>query len=426
VISAPVAPAEAAGAVARSGRPSRVARQVVAIFVVPILAVAAVMPASALHAQERAAVDSSSARERSEVDGRVMRPRLRSLGPVSDVWVTIHRVASDSAGPLDSMRTDAGGRFRFRYLRTGSTDAVYFVSASYKGIAYFSRPLTPGRVSGDDAAIVVFDTTSIHFPLAIKGRHIVISSPSVDGSREVVEAYEIANESDQTLVSPDDAHPSWTAPLPAGVSSIQVGESDISPAAISAARGRVRVTAPFAPGLKQLSFSYTVPQSAFPLHVPLEQGATVLELLLEEPRAEAHGAKLKPVEAATIERRIFQRYLGADAPAGSSIEVRVPVIEVAANARVYWEIAGALAALMAAGLGAWYARARRRNALGAAAIAPAAPTQTETLARAIASLDAEFERAGAADANARAAYEEKRGALKRELASALDSPQHLS
>ena len=420
MIAAPFAPAEAAGAVARSGRPSRVARRVVAFLVV-----AALVPGRALLAQERA-VDSLSPGVRSEVDGRVVRPRLRSLAPVNDVWVTIHRVASDTAGPLDSMRTAADGRFRFHYRRTGNIDAVYFVSASYRGIAYFSRPLTPGRVTGDDAAIVVFDTTSIHFPLAIKGRHIVISSPSVDGSREVVEAYEIANESDQTLVSPDDAHPSWTAPLPAGVSNIQVGESDISPAAITAARGRVRVTAPFAPGLKQLSFSYTVPQSAFPLHVPLEQGATVLELLLEEPRAEARGANLKPVEAATIERRIFQRYLGADVPAGSSIEVRVPVVEAATNVRVYWEIAGALAALMAGGLGAWYARARRRNAVGAATFAPAAPTSTETLARAIASLDAEFERAGTADPSARAAYEERRGALKRELASALDSPGHLS
>ena len=354
-----------------------------------------------------------------------MRPRLRALAPVGGLWVTIHRVASDTAGPLDSMRVGADGRFHFRYSRAGKPDAVYFVSAMYDGIAYFSRPLTTSRVTGDDAAIVVFDTTSIHFPLAIKGRHVIISTPSVEGSREVVEAYEIANESDQTLIAPDDAHPSWTAPLPAGVTDIQVGASDVSPEAISAANGRVRVTAPFAPGLKQLSFSYRIPQSSFPLHVPLEQGASVLELLLEEPKAQGRGAKLKPVAPVTVERRVFQRYLGNDAPAGSSIEIEVPVIQAATSVRVYWEIAGALAALMLAGLAAWYARARRigRDRAMPASRAPR-PDATETLARQIATLDAEFESAGAHDDVTRTAYEARRRELKRELASALDASGH--
>lgn len=182
----------------------------------------------------------------------------------------------------------------------------------------------------------------------------------------------------------------------------------------------MHVTAPFAPGLKQLSFQYTLPQSSFPLHIPLEQEATVLELLLEEPKAEARGAKLKPQQPATIERRIFQRYLAADAPAGSSIEIRVPVVIAAANVRVYWEIAGALAALMAAGLIVWYARARSRGAMRTRT-ATAAPSATETLARAIATLDAEFERVPSANADARAAYAERRRELKHELATSLDS-----
>jgi hypothetical protein len=366
------------------------------------------------------AQDGAVAPTPSSVDGRVMRPRTTTLVPVGGVWVTIHRVGATSAGPLDSMRVGADGRFHFRYARAQNDSAVYFVSAMHDGIAYFSRPLAGAHVTGDDAAIVVFDTTSIHFPLAIKGRHIVVSSPNVDGSREVVEAYEIANESDRTLVSPDDAHPSWTASLPAGVTSIQVGESDVSAAAITAANGRVLVTAPFAPGLKQLSFSYNVPQSSFPLRVPLEQGATVLEVLLEEPRAQARGASLKPVAPAAVERRVFQRYLGADAPAGAAVEIDVPVVHAATSVRVYWEIAGGLAALMVAGLLAWYARVRRGNARVQPAGA-SAPDATESLAREIALLDAEFEREGATSADARATYDERRRALKRELATALDA-----
>lgn len=359
----------------------------------------------------------------SVVDGRVMRPKATALAPVAGVWVTIHRVASDSAGPLDSIRTGSDGRFRFRYTRGGRADAVYFASAMYDGIAYFSRPLASPRVTGDDATIVVFDTTSVHFPLAVKGRHIIVASPGLDGSREVVEAYEIENEGDRTLISPDDAHPSWSAPLPPGATDLHVGESDVSPAAIVAASGRVLVSAPFAPGLKQLSYSYRVPQTSFPLHVPLEQPATVLELLLEEPKAQARGATLKPVAPATVERRVFQRYLGADAPVGASIEIDVPVIHAAANVRVYWKIAGALATLMAAGFVAWYLRMRLRGARPTSA-GVRAPDATETLARTIASLDAEFEKMQTPSAEVMSAYEQQRLALKRELADALDASAH--
>jgi hypothetical protein len=383
---------------------------------------AVVLAALALLSRSSHAQDSGSvAPTPSTVNGRVMRPQRNSLAPVGGVWVTIHRVASDTAGPLDSTRAGSDGRFHFRYVRQGKADAVYFLSAMYDGIAYFSRPLSTPHVSGDDGTIVVFDTTSIHFPLAIKGRHIIVSSPNVDGSRQVVEAYEIENQSDRTLISPDDAHPSWTAPLPPGAANIQAGESDISGAAISASSGRMRVTAPFAPGLKQLSFSYLLPQSSFPLHIPLEQGVTVLELLLEEPNAQARGASLKPVAPATIERRVFQRYLGADAPAGASIEIDVPVVHAAQDVRIYWWIAGTLAALMAAGLLAWYARARRGNALAARSSRAPVSSRTEALAREIASLDADFERNNPADAATRAAYEERRRALKRELAEVLDS-----
>jgi hypothetical protein len=386
-----------------------------------VLALTLWAPPHALRAQLPAVAPDAP----SSVDGRVMRPGKRDLVPVGGVWVTLHRVGSDHAGPIDSMRVGPGGHFRFRYARTGRADAIYFASASYDGIAYFTRPLMAPVVSGDDAAIIVFDTTSAVFPLAVKGRHIVIASPRVDGSREVVEAYEIANESDRTLVSPDDAHPSWTTPLPTGVTRIQVGESDISPSAVTTAGGRVVVFAPFAPGLKQLSFSYEVPQSAFPLRIPIAGGVTVLEVLLEESKATAAGASLKRVAPAAVQGRVFQRFLASDAPAASTVEVTVPVIQPPASARLYRGIAIALATLMVAALIAWRIRGDRARRVDAAPVAAPLPDAAEALARAIASLDAEFERAGAPDAASRAAYEEERRALKHELASALDAPERL-
>src|SRR6266705_6686215 len=102
----------------------------------------------------QAALPSSSQR----VSGRIVRPGAQRMNPVSGAWVVLHRVGPDRAGPLDSVRSDSRGRYSFRYLRTGSQDAVYFVSASYDGIAYFTLPLAEGRVSGDDGEVTVFDT----------------------------------------------------------------------------------------------------------------------------------------------------------------------------------------------------------------------------------------------------------------------------
>ena len=61
--------------------------------------VSASVSASALHAQPRS------------VDGRVRRPvkvnaDSTGMGPAAGTWVTLHRVGKDTAGPIDSIRTD--------------------------------------------------------------------------------------------------------------------------------------------------------------------------------------------------------------------------------------------------------------------------------------------------------------------------------
>jgi hypothetical protein len=99
----------------------------------------------------------------------------------------------------------------------------------------------------------------------------------------------------------------------------------------------------------------------------------------------------------------------------------VPVIQAAANVRVYWEIAGALAGLMLAGLAAWYTRARRLGVRAALPSRTPRPDATEMLARQIATLDEEFESANAPDDGTRAAYQERRRELKQALSSALDA-----
>lgn len=361
------------------------------------------------------------------VSGRVVRPSAKdtsSVEPVPDVWVTLHRVGSDTAGPLDSMRTRAGGRYEFRYRHRGRADAIYFVSASYAGIAYFSLPLLTPRVTGDSAEIVVYDTTSRTFPLTVRGRHVIVSAPNVDGSHDIVEVYEITNDSGITAISRDDAHPTWTALLPPGAIGFSVGQSDISPRAVRASRGRVEVVAPMAPGLKQLSFSYRVPAKDFPLSIPMTRPVGVLEVLAEDPRAVVSGPKLKAAEAVTIGGRKFSRYLGQDEPANAVLQVESPTGTAGSHQQRYLTIlAIALGVAMLGALG-FGLLARRRVPPPLIVGQPGSPRgddDADRLAREIASLDADFEHQQNPSSAARAEYEQRRDVLKRSLARALDA-----
>ena len=359
------------------------------------------------------------------VAGRVVRPTADGVAGVRGAWVTLHRVGSDRAGPLDSVRTDATGRFAFRYRHSGSEDAIYFVSASYGGIAYFTPPLRGRDVAGDDADVTVFDTTSGPITLGVRGRHVIVSAEDSTDRRTVIEVYELSNDSSRTLVggSPPGDQPTWTATLPAGAQNFRVGQGDVSPEAVSLERGRALVYAPFAPGLKQLSYSYTLPQARFPLSLPVLRETTVLEVLVEEPAARAAAPKLSEVNPVSVDGRNFKRFLGQDVPANAVLTVTVP--ENAPRVGRSTLIAALLGVIGAAMLLALArAVARRPRVLAGAPVAPVAPRSpeepsAERLARDIADLDAAFEREPSPSDEARAAYERRRGELKALLTDAL-------
>jgi len=245
---------------------------------------------------------------------------------VSSVWVVLHRVGPDTAGPLDSVRSDPRGRYSFKYVRTGSDQAIYFVSASYDGIAYFTSPLPEGRVSGDDGEITVFDTTSSHVPVSVRGHHIVVSGVDANARRSVVEVYDISNDSSVTRVaigdSPENA--TWRAHLIPGATDFRVSQGDVSAAAVSFTNGTVNVFAPIAPGLKQLSFSFSLPAKAFPLKLPSEAATGVYEILIEEKTGSVTGPNLKEVDPVTVDERNFRRFLASDIPENSVAVIDLP------------------------------------------------------------------------------------------------------
>ncbi len=262
------------------------------------------------------------------VAGQVVRPGTKSMLPVPNVWVTLHRVGSDRAAPLDSVRADPQGRYAFDFTRTGDERALYFVSASYGGVAYFTPPLAHNVVRGEEAEIAVFDTTSGAVPISVRGRHIIVSAVDANGARTITEVYELANDSSVTQVVPPSGDAAvWAAPLPAQSSNFRVTQGDVPAAAFKFDNGKASVYAPLAPGIKQLAFTYTLPARAFPLSIPIVRNTQILEVLVEEEQGKVSGAKLAEQAPVAIERRSFRRFLADDVPTGSVLVIDLPAVE---------------------------------------------------------------------------------------------------
>jgi hypothetical protein len=287
------------------------------------------------------------------VEGRVITPVDSGVRGVGDAWVTLHRIGRDRAGPLDSVRSAPDGGYRFRWRTAQDDEATYIVSAMHAGIAHFSEPLRPGDVRGDDAEVVVFDTTSAPVGIRVQGRHLAISA-SERGERQILEVYELSNDGRTTRIAPDSAHPVWAAVLPAGAT-----HADLGAGAAAVRDGRVIVLAPFSPGMRQLSYRYRLPERAFPLAVPLLGGAEVLEVLVEEPQARLSGAGLREMERTTLEGRTFRRFLARDVDSSAVVRVEMPSRAFGERRLVIGAVAGALALAMAGSL-AWLLAGRRR------------------------------------------------------------------
>ena len=347
--------------------------------------------------------------------GTVMRPGPgnRQL-PVPGAWVVLHRVGVDAANPIDSMRTRGDGTYAFEYRATGDTNAVYFVSASRGGIAYFTPPTREARVRGGMADLQVFDTTSGPVPITVRGRHVIVTAPdTAQPVRTVIEVYELSNDSSLTRVPGAGQVATFEAPLPAGVTEVIGGQGDISPDAVRADEGRVRVWAPISPGLKQFSFSYVLPLSQTELSIVLEQDVPVMEVLVEDPRGSALGAGLTEVDPVQVDGRPFKRFLAQDLKAPATATISAPGTQDSGSRTRLLLIVTAVGAAMLLGFGMAIMRrgpdafARRRE-----------PTP-EALAAEIAALDAAYDQLAAPTEEQKAEHYLKRAQLKGRLSAVL-------
>ncbi|HEY7566196.1 MAG TPA: hypothetical protein VH762_01385 [Gemmatimonadaceae bacterium] len=302
------------------------------------------------------------------VSGRVVVQRAGDAVPLPGSVVTLHRVGSDAAGAIDSVKSDAKGRYSFSFRPFGAERAVYFAAVLFGGIAYFTSPLGAEATNGEQAEIVVFDTASTGIDISVRGRHLAISSPSTTGNRAVVDVFELGNDSMRTLVqgraSSGQLRATWRMPLPEAAlnASVMRDAGDIAAAAVTVTNGEAAVFAPFAPGMKQLALRYEIPAAHDSLTIPLVEATGVLEVLLEEGDARASGGGLADKGAVTVDGRSLHRFLAQDVASTAVLTIALPRARSSSSSRTWWTVA--LGAIVAAGIAAVLMRAPTRSNAG--------------------------------------------------------------
>ena len=282
------------------------------------------------------------------VSGRVLRGG-RDTVPLSNAVVVLHRMASASAGPIDSVRSDARGRYRLA-LRNPDSTSGYVVSVWYDSIAYFSLPLNVvSRPAVHVEDILTFPASRTGPPLRLARRLATISTATADGSREVLEILELENPGQATRTTDDTLVPTWSGRLPGRTGQYRAGQGDVSPEAMLFRNDSVLIYAPIPPGpAKQLSFDYTLAAGARTFVMPIDQPTVEVNLLVEDTVALVIAPKLESFGVKEIEGRRFAAYRAGPLAAGERVEIRLPPGKFRAQVLLPYVIAVVAAGMLVA------------------------------------------------------------------------------
>jgi hypothetical protein len=273
--------------------------------------------------------------------------------PLAARWVVLHQVTMQAGEPVDSVRSDARGRWRLRAPRVDSL-AVYVVSAVHDGLAYFSQPILLVAAQATIAdTLVVYDTTSRGPPVQLRRRLVTVARTKPDGGRDVLEILELENPGRATRVAADSQHPTWAGAIPPAALQFQAGSGDFSVDAVGRQGDRVVVFGPIQPdGGRQLSYGYVVPRSVRTLTLPIDQPTAELDLLIEDTLAAVSAPSLEPGGVEQIENRMFSRYRTGPLAAGALVAIAFPAASFRPE-RLLPVLVGAI--VLALGAGLWIA-----------------------------------------------------------------------
>jgi len=325
--------------------------------------------------------------------------------PAAGARVVLHRVGRVVQGPVDSTRADGLGRFRFRFASDSAS--LYLLSARFRNIEYFSEPIGPDGTTGAGVTLLVADTSSTA-PVTVEARYLLVGGAAEAEGRTILDIVVLRNAGPRTRVAPDSVRPTFAMPLPPDATRTRVEDgTEISLEAVALVRDSLFLTAPLAPGRRQIVLSHVVPLDARRIRIPLGAEIDTVTVLTEEAGVRVQGGAVRPVAPQIVDDRAVPRWTGPGR-AGDVLELRLPGAARAGEGVLAWLVAAAASAFAVAAL--WLLRRRRPGAAG----------RGPSLLDELAALDARY---GGREADVPAAewagYQAERARLKRALAAAL-------
>ena len=254
------------------------------------------------------------------VSGRVVRVAGRDTVPVSGTMVILHRVRTDRQGPIDSTTSRAAGQFDFS-IRPDS-GAVYLMSARWDGIEYFATPLVLDGKPRAPVTVVVSDTSSAA-PVQLVARHLIVSAPSQDGIRTVIDLLVLENRGTATRVAAAPSRPTWAMHLSPGAANVHLGDTDFSNESLALRGDTLDVFAAIPPGQRDLTLQYEIPPKLTEFEIPVEADVLAANLLAEEDGVTVAGGLTRNDSAVVDNGRHFTRWTGV-LTAGRNIVLHLP------------------------------------------------------------------------------------------------------
>ncbi|MDO8568692.1 MAG: carboxypeptidase-like regulatory domain-containing protein [Dehalococcoidales bacterium] len=354
-----------------------------------------------------------AAEGRGTIEGRVVNESTDGTG-VPNQAVTLGVYLNDSQTDAREATTDAGGRFAFADLATGS-GYRYDVTLNYAGADYTSDSVDfAGGFTIQSVKISVYDSTATDEAIKVVTQRAIISAQL--GNLAVKQYAQIENDSKLTYIGEKEIAlgkketlrfyvPTEATDKTYGLSLMQCcvypGDDGISDIMV------------VQPGSKEVAYNYRVsyksdtytftqkfnyPTGRFELLVPASGGITV------------NGGGLAQEGTVNVQGQIFNRYSMQDAGIGQVLDVKLSGLPREAGA-LRFVIPGLI--MMAASAGAIYLLTRRKPKPAPVMTAKHPVSARQGLLAELARLDDNFE-AGCIDEDE---YRSERAVIKRKLSS---------
>jgi mono/diheme cytochrome c family protein len=352
------------------------------------------------------------------VRGQVVNGTTGELAP-EGLQITL--LGMEGADDVYSATTqvDDAGHFVFEELEI-VPGRLLSVSADYQGVTYVSELAHLVEESPVlEFPLTVFEATADTSSLSVAQLHLILSSPQ-EGFVRGVEVWVFSNSGDRA-VRPGDGDALLEVTLPEGAVAVQMTGGAFIGASSDPSRGMLfSLGVPPGVGSAQLALVFDAPfDGGLEIEQPVEVPIESVILLSEAGGLRPRGSAWESLGVADFGGVTVEQFVAEALPAGEVLEVSLVPAQAGGAMRedlpgIGIGVAVLGAALIVAGL--WWYRRRGLAGEGAAPVkataGPAAETMDrETLLRAMAALDDEFE-AGRIEAEE---YRARRYALKQRV-----------